>query len=392
MGICYIRLEQRCLIISGTSVTDGLCLLEIKLLAYSFYGQGEGVTDAMANTLLLPNITKSKEDLMNLQNPKPEEVLSDHQFNLSDFALFLSVMRNKEAYEAVLSIVMNDDKLTLTEVKVEQVFLNKSGNRAIRLDAWATDAQERQFNTEMENSSDALEIQKRSRYYQSMMDTPILKSGRKTKYKSLPSTVIIFITQADIFKKDRAMYTFTEQCEEIADLKLEDGTTKIFLNMTSKNGRPELVSLLQYMKDTKIKDVELSQYDVRIRKLNSIVREVLDSTEWEAVKSNILEIGINKGREIGFEIGLEEGLEAGRKKGHEAGMKEGHEAGLKEGHEAGMKEGHEAGREAMLKELILRKIQKGKSVEMIAEELDEEVSLILTIYERLISKSSELNT
>ena len=162
--------------------------------------------------------------------------------------------------------------------------------------------------------------------------------------------------------------------------------------MTSKNGRPELVSLLQYMKDTKIKDVELSQYDVRIRKLNSIVREVLDSTEWEAVKSNILEIGINKGREIGFEIGLEEGLEAGRKKGHEAGMKEGHEAGLKEGHEAGMKEGHEAGREAMLKELILRKIQKGKSVEMIAEELDEEVSLILTIYERLISKSSELNT
>jgi len=55
---------------------------------------------------------------------------------------------------------------------------------------------------------------------------------------------IIFITQEDIFKKNLAMYTFTEQCEEVEGLHLEDGTTKIFLNMKSKNGRPELVGLL----------------------------------------------------------------------------------------------------------------------------------------------------
>ena len=62
----------------------------------------------------------------------------------------------------------------------------------------------------------------------------------------LPSTVIIFITQEDIFSCDLAMYTFTEQCEEVAGLHLDDGTKKIFLNMASKNGRPELISLLQY--------------------------------------------------------------------------------------------------------------------------------------------------
>ncbi len=81
-----------------------------------------------------------------------------------------------------------------------------------------------------------------------MIDTPILKAGNKTKYRNLPSTIIIFITQEDIFGRNRAMYTFHERCMEEPDLFLEDGTQKLFLNMTSKCGREELVSLLQYMK------------------------------------------------------------------------------------------------------------------------------------------------
>lgn len=67
-----------------------------------------------------------------------------YQINLSDFALFLSVMKVKSAYEDVLSIILNETDLKLKEVKVEQVVLNKSGKRAIRLDAWAQDEQDRQ--------------------------------------------------------------------------------------------------------------------------------------------------------------------------------------------------------------------------------------------------------
>ena len=100
----------------------------------------------------------------------------------------------------------------------------------------------------MENHAEQDNIPKRSRFYQGLIDTPILKAGKKTKYRQLPSTIIIFITQEDIFKKDLAMYTFTEQCEEIQGLHLGDGTKKIFLNMSSKNGSKELVSLLQYMR------------------------------------------------------------------------------------------------------------------------------------------------
>ena len=124
-----------------------------------------------------------------------ELLLNEHEFNLSDFALFLSVMKVPKAYQCVLSIFMEEPDIELVEVKVEQVILNKAGKRAIRLDAWARSKDQRQFNLEMQNDSKGDDLRKRSRFYQSMIDTPILKSGKKTRYRNLPSTVIIFITQ-----------------------------------------------------------------------------------------------------------------------------------------------------------------------------------------------------
>lgn len=233
-----------------------------------------------------------------------QALLADYQLNLSDFALFLSVMKNKRAYECTLSIILDEPDIKLAEVKVEQVILNRSGKRAIRLDAWAQSEDNRLFDMEMQNDVDADFLPKRARYYQSMLDTPVLKSGKATKYRQLPSTVIIFITQDDIFGKDIAKYTFTEQCEEITGLHLKDGTIKIFLNMTSKNGRKELVSLLQYMKQTNIENPEIIVKDKRILELDTIVTEVKQSEEWEAIKMNILEIGIAKGKEEGIKEGL----------------------------------------------------------------------------------------
>ena len=238
-----------------------------------------------------------------------EALPEDYAFNLSDFALFLSVMKNKTAYENTLSIILDEPDLKLKEVKVEQVVLNKSGKRAIRLDAWARDEQNRHINTEMQNDSKNDNLRKRSRFYQGLLDTPILKAGKKTKYRYLPSTVIIFITQEDIFSCDLAMYTFTEQCEEVAGLHLDDGTKKIFLNMASKNGRPELISLLQYMKNTTLDNPDILVRDKRIRKLDRIVKEVKQSEEWEAAKMNILEIGMEKG--------IQKGLEKGKLKGQD---------------------------------------------------------------------------
>ncbi len=289
----------------------------------------------------------------------------NYQFNLSDFALFLSVMKNKIAYENTLSIILDEPDLKLTEVEVEQVVLNKSGKRAIRLDAWARDVSDRRFNTEMQNDTEADDVRRRARFYQGLLDTPVLKAGKTTRYKHLPSTVIIFITQEDIFGRDRAIYTFTEQCEEFSDLPLDDGTKKIFLNMTSKNGRPELISLLQYMKNTTIDNPEVKIKDKRIITLDEIVNEVKQSEEWEAVKMNILEIGIEKGRE------------------------EGREEGRKDGLQDGLKIGRAEGEAIKLVSMIRRKLEKGLSVTAISEALELEDAYVQKVINLITEDSSK---
>ena len=275
-----------------------------------------------------------------------ESILVGHEFNLSDFALFLSVAKNPRAYRCMLSVFLDEPDIELAEVKVEQVILNKVGKRAIRLDAWAKSTDNRRFNMEIQNDTKGDDVRKRSRFYQGMLDTPILKSGRKTKYKQLPSTVIIFITQDDIFGKDLAKYTFTEQCEEIAGLHLEDGTTKIFLNMSSKNGTPELISMLQYIKKTRIDNPEILVKDSRILELDKIVTEVKSSEEWEAVQMNILEVGI----EHGLQKGLQQGLQQ------------------------------------KITELVEKKLKKGLSVSEIADMLEESEETIREIVEKLQKK------
>lgn len=237
-------------------------------------------------------------------------VTDEMESNLSDFALFLTVMKRRKAYQNTLSIILDEPDIRLKDVKVEQVILNKSGKRAIRLDAWALSDDDRQFDMEMQNDTDQDSIPKRSRFYQGLMDSPVLKSGKRTKYRQLPSSTIIFITQDDIFKKDLAKYTFVEQCEEVKGLRLEDGTTKIFLNMTSKNGSKELISLLQYMKKTDIENPDILIKDKRLLEIDAIVSEVKESEEWEAVRMDILDVGINKGFELGREQGLERGIQA----------------------------------------------------------------------------------
>ena len=127
--------------------------------------------------------------------------LEEGEFNLCDFALFLSVMKNETAHKNVLSIIMGERNLELKKVHVEEVILNRSGQRAIRLDARATDISGRNFATEMQNDTEQDDMRRRARFYQGLMDTPVLKSGRETRYKYLPPTIITFITQKDIFGK-----------------------------------------------------------------------------------------------------------------------------------------------------------------------------------------------
>ena len=82
---------------------------------------------------------------------------------------------------------------------------------------------------------------------------------------------------------------------KMEEVKVEQVILNRFLNMASKNGSKELISLLQYMKDTRLDNPEIKVKDERLIELDRIVSEVKESEEWEAVEMNILEVGISNG-------------------------------------------------------------------------------------------------
>ena len=239
-------------------------------------------------------------------------------FNLSDNELYLSVMKIQEAHEIILQILMGDPKLQLKTIHVEDVILNKSGRKSIRLDAYGEDQEENRYISEMQNDTVQDDVRRRSRFYQGLTDAPILKAGRKTRYKNLPDTTITFITQKDIFESDQARYWFSEQCHDPQGMELGDGTRKCFCNMASKNGDLELVSLLQYMKNTRRDNPDVVFWSERLKRLHEIVEEVRESEEWEEIYmsaySEILEIGIQEGEKRGERRGEKRGEKRGQEK------------------------------------------------------------------------------
>ena len=85
--------------------------------------------------------------------------------------------------------------------------------------------------------------------------------------------------------------------------------------MINKKGSPELISLLQYMKN----NPEIEVKDERLLELDRIVNEVKESEEWEAVKMDILDVGIQRGMEPGRKQGIEQGIIALIETCHEFG-------------------------------------------------------------------------
>ena len=91
------------------------------------------------------------------------DIIDPSKVNLSDFALFLAVMKRKKAHECVLSIILGEPDLKLNQVHVEEVVLNAKGERGIRLDAWAVSEDSRHFATEMQNDSDIDDVRKQNK-------------------------------------------------------------------------------------------------------------------------------------------------------------------------------------------------------------------------------------
>ena len=111
--------------------------------------------------------------------------------------------------------------------------------------------------------------------------------------------------------------------------------------------------------------------DYLMRKGSEVVNMLLDEYDYETD----IEVQREEAREEGRKQGREEGREEGRKQGREEGRKQGREEGRKQGREEGRKQGEEEGRkQGTLQKtcaLIQKKLEKGKTISEIADDLED---------------------
>ncbi len=250
---------------------------------------------------------------------------------LLDKFLFDQTMDIPEAHEAALQIILGQETLKLlVPSQTEKEIRTAPWLRAIRLDVYALDEQGNVYDTEMQ-AEYRNDLVKRSRYYQSLIDSSLLKPGTLS-FNELNNTCIIMITPFDLFGEGKFRYTFHPRCDESPELPLRDGTVRIFLNTKGTNHdevSPELVEFLRYVEKTD--DPTASQSDSeRIQKIHACVNRIKASEEigvkymqtWEEKiieREKALAEGIAIGEQQGIAIGEERGIAIGEQRGFDAG-------------------------------------------------------------------------
>ena len=270
--------------------------------------------------------------------------------NLLDRFLFSQAADDPDTMRDMLEIILGREVVLKLLPQTEKEQRTHPLNRYVRLDVWAMDEEERIYNTEVQKE-DTGNLPKRSRFYQALIDSNLLKPG-EVGFQRLNPVYIILICPFDLFGYGLYRYTFQMQCKEVPGLSLQDGAVRIFLNTRGQHAKgvpQELIELLRYMEHT-TEEVSASCTSERIHNIQKRIHAIKSSEK----------IGV-KYMQAWEEKILEQ--EKAREEGHASGLRE--------------------GLIQKLKELVEKKVQKGYSAEEIAEMLEEDIETIQKLIEEI---------
>lgn len=204
---------------------------------------------------------------------------SFQELDLSNAFLFAAALEDPETCRLVLEIILGG-KLPPVNVHAEHSILVSSDFRSVRLDIYANDEIEVNYNVEAQNKNEG-NLPKRSRYHQAEMDVSSLKPGQD--FNDLKPGYVIFICTFDPFGKKLYRYTFEERCLE-RDFPLGDETKKLFLSTKGENADEvpeELVHFLEYMENS-TDDYVATVTDHSISKLHDKIKKLKKERNLEA--------------------------------------------------------------------------------------------------------------
>ena len=269
-----------------------------------------------------------------------ETVTTLENLNLVDRFLFDETMENREAYEAAVSILLENEVELLDKPQTEKELRISPQLREVRLDVVSMDRSKKIYYTEMQQKNTG-NLRKRSRYYQAQLDISLLEPGTRD-FGALNDSCFILIAPFDIFGKGLCRYTFEGTCRECPELKLGDGAIRIFINTAGKNRADFSEEFLDFMDYVTNSSAEIADR-TKSKRIKLIHRQVKKVKESEKMGVRYMQR-------------WEE---------------------LAEAKDEGLAEGEER---SLIKQ-ICKKLRKGKAMQQIAEDLEEDIEKIEKICE-----------
>ena len=130
---------------------------------------------------------------------EPSVMTRLEKLNLEDRFLFSEVMEDREACQAAVSILLEEEIHLLEKPETEKELRVSPQLRQVRLDVVGMDIQKRVYYTEMQKK-DTKNLRKRSRLYQAQLDVSLLEPGT-VNFNQLNDSCFILIAPFDLFGK-----------------------------------------------------------------------------------------------------------------------------------------------------------------------------------------------
>ena len=243
---------------------------------------------------ILPDLTNSTTEA---EFQKKWESLT-----FTDNFIFSHVMHDEDICRQVVELILGVRIGKIHYLSAQDEHKTDPDSMRIIMDVFLRD-EDKIINVEMQTGHKK-ELPRRSRYYQSVTDVSTTPSS--SLYPNLPDSILIFICTFDPFDKNFPRYTFQYSCDEDPQLKLKDGSLRIFLNTATEelnNLDQKLQAFYHYIQKGEVES-ELTQNisrKITTLKNDSIVRRFYMT--WSITMADM--------RHEGFEEGLEQGREQG---------------------------------------------------------------------------------
>ena len=232
----------------------------------------------------------------------------------TDDFIFSRVMHDETICRQVVELILGVRIGKVTYLSAQDEHKTDPDSMRIIMDVFLRD-ENRIITVEMQTGHKK-ELPKRSRYYQSVADVSTTPTG--AKYRNLPDNILIFICTFDPFNRNIPRYTFQYTCDEDPELKLQDGSLRIFLNTTATqlSALDQKLQAFYHYLQKGVAESDLTQIisnSITTLKNNSLERR--HYMTWAIKMADARYDGYDEGFEKGITTGREEGISIGLEQG-----------------------------------------------------------------------------